>query len=408
METAHQNLLQQLTSLSKRYPTLGSRLASAAQDLQNRGQPFSENLLGELVKYNRDFNRLQQQVLADSPERNFEISSVQDLERLVQDRMQPADQASVRQNALGVVERVLRLIHKERNEFSLLKVVKDKARQLQTQISQETTDLQPDIEALVSGEHPLSALLTLVESPESLDDEHWVILEEKVAAEFGKPLAVAISRGKIAVAAATQATRPQPPSANPNVVILGEPTSTEPQDVIIVPSVEVPKNVSKIDRSNIVFGNVPISGKPIPSQPRSLSSVGIKILVHLQGLGDREFAAQEYAGTRGQGRRLEAFQINIVPAISGLSLQYMAHISGVGDTPMIPEGQLLGERGKERQIEGFAIQLTGPQAANYDVFYTAHIQNRGDVPVSSNGEYCGTRQEALRIEGLKVWIQPKA
>ncbi len=408
METVHQNLLQQLTSLSKRYPTLGSRLAQAAQDLQNRGQPFSENLLGELVKYNRDFNRLQQQVLSETQERNFEVSSVQDLERLLSNQVQPADQASVRQNALGIIDRVLTLIHKERNEFSLLKTVQDTARQLQTQISQEMTDLQPEVKALVSGEHPLSALLTLVESPETLDDEHWVILEEKVGAAFGKPLAIAISRGKISVSATTPALRPQPPSANPDVVILGEPTSTDPQDVIIVPSVEVPKNLPKIDRANIVFGNAPISGKPIPSEPRSLSSIGLKILVHLQGLGDREFAAQEYAGTRGQGRRLEAFQMDIVPAIAGLSLQYMAHISGVGDTPMIPEGKLLGERGKEQQIEGFAIQLTGSQATNYDIFYTAHVQNLGDVPVCSNGEYCGTRQKALRVEGIKVWIQPKA
>ena len=107
------------------------------------------------------------------------------------------------------------------------------------------------------------------------------------------------------------------------------------------------------------------------------------------------------------GRRLEAFQINIDPAIAGLSLRYMAHIAAIGDTPLTPEGELVGERGKNRQIEGLAIELIGPQAPNYKVFYTAHIQNKGDVPVCTNGEYCGTKGQGLRIEGMKIWIEAK-
>ena len=138
------------------------------------------------------------------------------------------------------------------------------------------------------------------------------------------------------------------------------------------------------------------------------STGNLKLLVHLQGLGDRTFTAREYAGTRGQGRRLEAFQIQLEPAIPGLSLRYMAHIATIGDTPWIPEGQLVGERGKNRQIEGLAIELIGPESANYTVFYTAHVQNKGDVPVCTNGQYCGTKGQGLRVEGIKVWIEAKS
>jgi uncharacterized protein YjdB len=86
----------------------------------------------------------------------------------------------------------------------------------------------------------------------------------------------------------------------------------------------------------------------------------------------------------------------------------MAHVSGVGDTPLVSAGQWVGETGRGRQIEGFAITLTGSQGRNYDVFYNAHIQNMGDVPVCSNGEYCGTKGQSLRVEGISVWIQPKS
>ena len=130
--------------------------------------------------------------------------------------------------------------------------------------------------------------------------------------------------------------------------------------------------------------------------------------MHIQGIGDRTFGAREYAGTKGQGRRVEGFQINIDPPIPGLNVEYMAHVEGVGDTPWIGAGELAGFRGQAKRIEGFAVRLNGPQANKYDVFYSAHIQNIGDTDVSSNGEYCGTRGKALRIEGIKVWIAPSA
>jgi hypothetical protein len=79
MESAHQTLLQQLTSLSKRHSSLGSRLCLAAQELQQVGTPISEKLLEELVKYNRDFNCLQQEVIAEGESISQEAISLSDL-----------------------------------------------------------------------------------------------------------------------------------------------------------------------------------------------------------------------------------------------------------------------------------------------------------------------------------------
>ncbi|NES70714.1 MAG: hydrogenase, partial [Okeania sp. SIO2D1] len=189
---------------------------------------------------------------------------------------------------------------------------------------------------------------------------------------------------------------------DPDVMILEDPTpiNTKPVDeIIIVPGVEVSQNSSTVERPNTMLGET--------TNQKSAVSVGLKVLVHIQNIGDRIFAGQEYAGTRGQGFRVEAFQINIEPSIPGLNLEYMAHVSDIGDTPWLEAGKLAGERGKARRIEGFAVRLTGIQAGNYDVFYTAHVQNMGDLPVYSNGAYCGTRNQALRVEGIKVWIEPK-
>lgn len=426
MEPAHQNLLQQLTSLSERHFSLGDRLAQAAQQLQEMGKPLSEEVLGELVKYNRDFSQLQQQVVTDTSPRNVEELSLKDLEKKVQERVQPQPGPAHHQHALSILEQVLTLEHREQNEFPALQAAKTKARELQVAIIQ-TSPLAPSLEAeaLIKGHHALSALVTLVNHQDDLDDAQWLMLEEKIEADFGKPLAIAVSRGKVVSATVVHSSvDPQPlitltapvparpvAAVSSDIVILEEPTASAPQDVIIVPSIELPKTPSTLDTTldskNIVFGNLALQGNAA-KRSGSPSAVGLKVLVNIQGLGDREFGAQEYAGTRGQGRRLEAFQISLVPPMAGLSLQYRAHISGIGDTPMTPAGQFVGERGRGRQIEGFVLELTGPQAVNYEIFYTAHVQNKGDVPVCTQGQYCGTRGQALRVEGMKVWIQPKS
>jgi hypothetical protein len=404
MEQTQQMIVQQLTALSERHPALGRRLVQAANNLMNSGTPISESLLAELVKYSRDFNQVQQQLKVETQNTpNTEIS-LMDLKQRMQNRVQPAGSSTLRQNSLKLLEGILSLAHKDQENYQPLQTIQQQANQLKTLISTatETDSLPQPIQELASGQHPFSALLTLIEQQDRLSDSQWVVLEEKVAEAFGKSLAIAISRGKIYQS--TNNTQSQP--THPDIVILEEPTPSQSQDIIIVPSLEIPQNLPQTQTENIVFGNAPIASQP-PTQTQN-SMIGLTITVHLQGLGERQFSAKEYAGTRGQGRPLEGFAISLDPKIPDLAIQYMAHVSGVGDTPLVSAGQWVGETGRGRQIEGFAITLTGSQGRNYDVFYNAHIQNMGDVPVCSNGEYCGTKGQSLRVEGISVWIQPKS
>jgi hypothetical protein len=132
--------------------------------------------------------------------------------------------------------------------------------------------------------------------------------------------------------------------------------------------------------------------------------VELNVLVHLQDIGDRIFRENEFAGTRGQSRRLEGFQLRIDPPIANLSMRYMAHLQNTGDVPFVNEGQFVGTRGQSRRLEGFAIELTGAQAANFNVFYMAHLQNTGDTGFFQNGQFCGTRGQSRRVEGILVRI----
>jgi hypothetical protein len=133
----------------------------------------------------------------------------------------------------------------------------------------------------------------------------------------------------------------------------------------------------------------------------------LDVLVHLQGIGDLSFRENEFAGTRGQSRRLEGFQLQLSPPVSGLSMRYMAHLQGIGDVPFVNEGQFVGTRGQSRRLEGFAIELTGSAAANFNVFYMAHLEGIGDTSVFRNGQFCGTRGQSRRVEGILVRVEPR-
>lgn len=132
----------------------------------------------------------------------------------------------------------------------------------------------------------------------------------------------------------------------------------------------------------------------------------IRGAVHLEGFGDRPLTEDVWAGTRGQSRRLEGFQLNLHPVLRN-GIQYMCHLQNTGDTPWLPEGAFCGTRGESRRLEGFAIRLRGVMAQHFNVKYQCHLENIGDTAVMQNGEFCGTRGQSRRLEAMRVWLEPK-
>lgn len=130
-------------------------------------------------------------------------------------------------------------------------------------------------------------------------------------------------------------------------------------------------------------------------------------LVHLQDIGDEGFTNDEFAGTQGQSRRLEGFEISIEPPVANLGMRYMAHVENIGDMPWVNAGTFIGTRGQSLRLDGSAIELTGAAAGQHTVIYMAHLQDIGDTGYYSDGEFCGTRGQSRRVEGMLVHVQPR-
>ena len=130
----------------------------------------------------------------------------------------------------------------------------------------------------------------------------------------------------------------------------------------------------------------------------------LSLLTHVQNIGDQWTREGAFAGTRGQGLRLEGFEL--ATSVPNLAIQYYAHLQDVGDTGWYDAPSFVGTRGQGRRLEGFAIRLLGSLAATYDVWYMCHVQDVGDMGPFKNGDYCGTRNRSKRVEGMTVWIHP--
>ena len=93
-------------------------------------------------------------------------------------------------DALAVLDRVMALAHRDDPGFAALLACQARAAALRAKLK-SATDVDADAIA------PFAELLSLFDGQQDLDDEQWGALEDAVAAAFGRPLAVAATRGKL-------------------------------------------------------------------------------------------------------------------------------------------------------------------------------------------------------------------
>lgn len=417
MNDPSQQLHNQLDNLASESTTLGDRLLDAAHILQEQGTPLDVDLIQQLDRYRQDFTNLRSQALQlaeSSPISPVEsqINSLTDLKNFLQ-QLHPASESAHRETAVRVLDRVLQVTHRDTPNQPQLLACKDKAKQLKERILAAETEASSEAQEIADGEHPFAYMLELLEKGDTLDDDRWAQMQDKVATAFGQPLAVALSRGKLELVPGSsepEADQPQTSSHGEEGVVTLPSQQQQQQEVLIFggeasQTAPAPEPEAMPEATAATAATATQQATPPTSTPEK---VGLKVLVHIQGVGDREFSDGEYAGTRGQARALEGYQIDFQTPVEGLQLKYMAHIAGLGDTKAFNTGEYAGTRGKARRLEGFAIQLDGPQADNYNVFYRAHVERMGDTKVHSNGQYCGSKGKGLRVEGLQVWIEPKS
>jgi hypothetical protein len=221
-----EDLAKRLAALRERFTTLAATLTQTTQQLQASGTLPPETLVDEIAKVRTDFVDVRHRVLdaARSLSINVpamsEIDSIRALEPVLETvaQAQAAEEkkaalAEARARVMAVLDRVLTVTHMDGPNFAALVQCLTKAREIRQAAQDPKAFDTENTPAFLESIPSFAALLSIIEGREALDDEKFAVLDEAVTQSFGRTLAVAAARGKLAIGASAPAAPRAAPAA---------------------------------------------------------------------------------------------------------------------------------------------------------------------------------------------------
>jgi len=267
MDANVDELARELAALTQRLVDLGARLGEAAQGLQESGAPPPNGLTEALAGARGQFQQLRSQALTVADAAGVpspaQPESLHDIEPLLtaiaaalRERARREALERVQQAALNVLDRVLEILHRDETQFPALVGCHARARDARAVVLALTEIESEETRRVIDGIRPFSDLLAMVEARDGVDDDRYAATEESVSRAFGRPLAVAAARGRLAfegefveapVPEPTPEPEPQPVAAEGETELErapveeeAVPVALEPEPVIATPTVEAP------------------------------------------------------------------------------------------------------------------------------------------------------------------------
>ncbi|AWW25552.1 C39 family peptidase [Acetobacterium sp. KB-1] len=151
----------------------------------------------------------------------------------------------------------------------------------------------------------------------------------------------------------------------------------------------------------------------LPAGIMAVENPSVSYRTHVQNDGWQEFVTDGImSGTSGRSLRLEGIEVKLDAPDYDLGITYQTHIQNIGweadtDRGWQSNGAMSGTEGLSYRLEAIQINLTGADAAGFDVYYQVHAQNMGWLGWAKNGESSGTAGYSYRLEGIHIVIVPK-
>ena len=221
-----EDLAKRLAALRERFTTLAATLTQTTQQLQASGTLPPETLVDEIAKVRTDFVDVRHRVLEAARSLSInvpamsEIDSIRALEPVLETvaQAQAAEEkkaalAEARARVMAVLDRVLTVTHMDGPNFAALVQCLTKAREIRQAAQDPKAFDTEDTPAFLESIPSFAALLSIIEGRDALDDEKFAVLDEAVTQSFGRTLAVAAARGKLAIGASAPAAPRTAPAA---------------------------------------------------------------------------------------------------------------------------------------------------------------------------------------------------
>lgn len=141
------------------------------------------------------------------------------------------------------------------------------------------------------------------------------------------------------------------------------------------------------------------------------ATVQARLLVHIEGVGDRFVKMGEWAGERGSGRAIEGFSLHVATPLTAADVEFQAALGLEWDTPWFQPDEFCGSRGMALPLIGVRVRTRGEAASHTVCRAWASFVGHGERGPFVQGALCacdGAPIEALRIEFGPPDAAPKA
>src|SRR3989441_1101053 len=225
------DLVKNLAALSRRFAGLAAKIAQAARELEGAGTLPRDSLLEEFAAARGEFIDLRSSVLdaartlgvtAPAPAAIDGLKALEPVVRALAEATvnepRRATLAEARRRVLVVLDRIMTINHVDDPNFAALLECQAKAREIRAAVLDPKGPTAESAAVIVEATPAFSALLTLIEGREHLDDAKFTVLEDSVTRLFGRTLTVAATRGKLVAGPPDLPRAPERPAPRPKTV----------------------------------------------------------------------------------------------------------------------------------------------------------------------------------------------
>lgn len=192
----------QIGDLRERSGRLSAALRAVSRDLAESGRVPSAPLIADLRRFRSDFHEWPSRWGAGSPAGEDRDGSAVVATSITQLEREFEHRVSVR-SALAVLGRLEAIRVTDERDSAAWQPCLDEGRAIRRELAASPPSLAAvPANRLVSGDHPLSGIVTLIADRDELSDERWRTLHDVVLASYGQELATAIARGRLTMPSA--------------------------------------------------------------------------------------------------------------------------------------------------------------------------------------------------------------
>lgn len=196
---------QRVGELRKRSGGLSVALREASRGLTENGRVASTGMIEELWQFRHDFRELRSSWPGTDGREDGMSNAVSTADSLVALEHEVECQVSVR-GALAVLNCLEAIQSTGDRELPMWQGCVSEGRALRDQlVASSPSEAAACAKRLLSNDHPLRAVVTLVAQFGELTDERWLALNDVVAESYGRDLVTAIVRHRLTLPSSAEA-----------------------------------------------------------------------------------------------------------------------------------------------------------------------------------------------------------